>query len=90
MIVQAAVKIFDKRQNKEIIIPCHRHGDAFQILASFGYHRNIDFNELAQGFLDNNSNFYTRIEASQYMREHHQKTKFDGPPDTELYSEDLY
>ena len=32
MIVSAAVKIFDYRQNKEWCIPCHRHSDAFFIL----------------------------------------------------------
>ena len=37
MITSAAVKIFDFRQNKEIIIPCHRHCDAFFILKEFGY-----------------------------------------------------
>ena len=35
--VHAAVKIYDKRQEKEIVIPCHRHCDAFVILKEFGY-----------------------------------------------------
>jgi hypothetical protein len=37
MVCRAAVKIYDKRQDKEMIIPCHRHCDAFQILHDFGY-----------------------------------------------------
>ena len=32
MIASAAVKIYDKRQNVIVTIPCHRHADAFQIL----------------------------------------------------------
>ena len=46
MIVKAAVKIFDFRQNKDWIIPCMRHCDAFYILKEFGYKRDIDYKEL--------------------------------------------
>ena len=47
MIVSAAVKIKDLRQDKEIIIPCHRHCDAFYILKQFAYKKNIDYKEIA-------------------------------------------
>ena len=90
MIVSAAVKIKDLRQDKEIIIPCHRHCDAFYILKEFGYHRTTDFEEIAQGFLNNKGNFYNRLEAAKYMRDHYQKTRFGDYPDGELYSEDLW
>lgn len=90
MIVKAAVKIYNKRLNKDTIIPCHRHSDAFLILKEFEYKRGIDYEEIAQGFLDNKDQFYTRIEASIWMREHGQKTKFGDFPNGELYSEDLY
>ena len=65
MIASAAVKIYDKRQNVIVTIPCHRHADAFQILKDFGYRRFIDYNEVAQGFLDENDNFLSRIEAKK-------------------------
>ena len=39
--VHAAVKIYDKRQEKEIIIPCHRHCDVFVILKECGYSGNL-------------------------------------------------
>lgn len=58
----AAVKIYDKRQEKEIVIPCHRHCDAFVILKEFGYAIK-DYQVLAQGFLDANGTFYNRIDA---------------------------
>lgn len=90
MIVKAAVKIHDKRLNKDTVIPCHRHSDAFLILKEFGYKKCTDYEEIAQGFLDNKDRFYTRIEASTWMREHGQKTKFGDFPNGELYSEDLY
>ena len=90
MIIKAAVKIHDKRLNKETIIPCFRHGDAFLILKEFGYKKGTDYEEIAQGFLDNKNQFYTRKEASIWMKEHGQKTRFNDFPDEELYSEDLY
>lgn len=97
MICRAAVKIYDKRQDKEIVIPCHRHCDAFQILHDFGYRKNIDFHEIAQGFLNEHDNFLNRVEAwieanqccqflDSYIEEH--IGDYIGP--TELYSEDLW
>jgi len=91
MIVKAAVKIFDIRQNKEWVIPCMRHCDAFYILKEFGYKKNIDYQEIAQGFLDEHDNFYDRIEAWKHAYLHNQIN-----PDAiehsvqELFSEDLY
>ena len=88
MIASAAVKIYDKRQNVIVTIPCHRHADAFQILRDFGYRRFIDYNEVAQGFLDENDNFLSRIEAKKAAQKcgqlnHETETQ-------ELYSEDLW
>ena len=89
MIVKAAVKIFDMRQNKEIIIPCHRHCDAFYILKEFNYKKNIDYKEIAQGFLDEDDNFYDRYEAYKHALNFNQIS-----PETivykELFSEDLW
>ena len=86
MIVSAAVKIQDLRQNKEIIIPCHRHCNAFQILHDFGY-KISEFKTLAQGFLDEENNFYDRIAAKRHAIECHQ---IESSEYTELFSEDLW
>ena len=88
MITQAAVKIFDKRQNKEIVIPCHRHCDAFYILKMFNMQRDIDYVELEQGFLDEHDNFYNRIAAKKHAQEFNQLKENTRCP--ELFSEDLY
>lgn len=88
MICRAAIKIYDKRQNKEVIIPCHRHCDAFQILYEFGYKRFTDYEEVAQGFLDEHDNFYERVPAWIHARECGQVFKEFAP--RELYSEDLW
>lgn len=96
MIARAAVKFFDKRRNKEIIIPCHRHCDAFQIMKIFEY-CNDDYKEIEQGFLDHNDNFMTRAEAWQEARRCYQfldayieKYCSNPNPPTILYSEDLW
>lgn len=89
MIVSAAVKIKDLRQDKEIIIPCHRHCDAFYILKQFAYKKNIDYKEIAQGFLDEHDNFYNRVEAWHEAYKHRQ-LKMVNPSYHELFSEDLW
>ena len=90
MIVRAAVKIRDLRQDKEIIIPCHRHCDAFQILHDFGYQIKA-FKTLEQGFLDEKDNFYNRTEAWKHAYLHDQINP-DAIEHTiqELFSEDLW
>lgn len=88
MIVKAAVKIYDIRQDKEWIIPCHRHGDAFYILYEFGYKKNIDYKELAQGFIDEEGNFYDRIAAKKHAQAHDQLK--ENTRCAELFSEDLW
>lgn len=87
MIVKAAVLIYDKRQEKNIILPVHRHGDAFFILKQFGYQKNIDYEEISQGFLDEYNNYYSRLEAHQHAIACGQ---LFPQPANELYSEDLW
>ena len=65
-----------------------RHSDAFYILKEFGYRKNIDYKELAQGFLDENDNFYDRIAAYKHAWFHKQlKEEYNVQP---LFSEDLW
>ncbi len=88
MITSAAVRIYDKRQNKEIILPVHRHCDVFYILKELGYSKNDFISNLNdQGFLDENGNFYNRIDAKLHalMCKQIEHTEY-----AELYSEDLY
>ena len=95
MICRAAVKIYDKRQDREIIIPCHRHCDAFQILKEFGYKRFTDYEEIAQGFLNEKDEFLTRTEAWVEAKRCMQVLEIDFALPylyacKELYSEDLW
>ena len=90
MIVSAAVKIKDLRQDKKIIIPCHRHCDAFYILKQFAYKKDVDYKEIAQGFLDEDGNFYDRVEAYKHAYYNRQVDKRQDYKVRELYSEDLW
>ena len=87
MITSAAVTIFDHRQNKEILIPCHRHCDAFWILKEFGYKVGEDYEQGKQGFLTNKGDFLDRIEAKKHAQECSQVFATDF---NELFSEDLW
>ena len=89
MIVSAAVKIKDLRQDKEIVIPCHHHCDAFYILKQLAYKKDIDYKEITQGFLDEENNFYNRVEAWHEAYKHRQLKMVD-PSYHELFSEDLW
>ena len=88
MVTRAAVKIFDNKQQKEIIIPCHRHCDAFQILHDFGYTIR-DFKELGQGFLNEHDEYMSRLEAMKEAKRCRQVSDFKLVTN-ELYSEDLW
>ena len=88
MIVKAAVMILNLHTKKEMIIPCHRHCDAFYILKIFNMRRDIDYIELTQGFLDENDKFYNRIDAKKHAQEFNQLK--ENTSCAELYSEDLW
>ena len=88
MIVKAAVKILNLKTNEEMIIPCHRHCDAFYILKLFNMRQSVDYKQIAQGFLDEHDNFYNRVDAWKHAWEHKQIEGEYKP--TELFSEDLW
>ena len=97
MIISAAVKILLKKENREVIIPCHRHGDAYRILKDLGFHPS-DFETVKQGFIayvvdpNNRINwietFLDRKEALTHAKRIHQIST--SMSEDELYSEDLY
>lgn len=97
MIISAAVKILLKKENREIIIPCHRHGDAYKILKDLGFQPS-DFETVKQGFIayevdpDDPFNgietFLDRKEALIHAKMNHQIST--SMSKDELYSEDLW
>ena len=97
MITAAAVKILLKKENREVVIPCHRHGDAYKILKDLGFQLS-DFETIKQGFIayevdiDDPFNgietFLDRKEALAHAKMNRQI--LTSMSDDELYSEDLY
>lgn len=97
MITAAAVKILLKKENREVVIPCHRHGDAYKILKDLGFQLS-DFETIKQGFIayevdiDDPFNgietFLDRKEALAHAKMNRQI--LTSMSDDELYSEDLW
>lgn len=90
VVVSAAVKIYEERLQKEIIMPCHRHCDAFWILKEFGYQPAKGYKVLDDGFLDEHWNFMNRIEAHKMAYDAGQIPNDKPYHPTELFSEDLW
>ena len=99
MITRAAVKIdyWNHNTKQEVIIPCHRHCDAFQILHDFGFIKGVDFREKEQGFLNEKGEFLTRTEAwqeakrcNQFLNSYIEEHVNDIVPTRILYSEDIW
>lgn len=100
MVCRAAVKVYDKRQDKEMIIPCHRHCDAFLILKEFGYRKGEDFKEIEQGFLNERGEFLGRIDAwheakrcNQFTQEYKDELAreiYHPATPRQLFSEDVW
>jgi hypothetical protein len=94
MITHACVKFYTKPQSydNEIVpsmcytIPCHRHGDAFIIIAQFIDTDEIDKTKTEQGFLTHDGIFLTRIQARLHAIECGQIDESIRV----LYSEDLW
>ena len=85
MITRAAVQFEDHRRNKVMIIPCHRHCDAFTIMKEFGYQPN-EYDIIEQGFLTENGLFLNRTQAKQHALKCGQVETIG----TELFSEELW
>ena len=84
-ITHAAVRIEDKRRNTVMVIPCHRHSDAFLILKEFGY-KPEDYDVIDQGFLVDGVTFVDRKMGKMVAR----ATGQDNSIGSELFSEDLW
>jgi hypothetical protein len=94
MITSGATKLFDKKQQKEIIIRCHRHGDVYHTIADLGFGR-LDFKTIEQGFIDYDADkrierFVTREEAKQIAIDNNQIISGDKFLGHIIFTEDLW
>ena len=95
--IYAAAIIVTLLDGRETTIPCHRHGDAYEILGALGVERKKHLDK--QGFLvsevDDNDRFNTkyyfvnRVEGKKIALENGQFKGEDRYYD-ELFSEDLW
>lgn len=95
MIISAAVII--EKEGKKIIIPCHRHGDAYTILHRLDIPQN-SYKIVEQGFIayevdpdgpfNVTETFLNRKEALSHAKMSRQI--LSSMSDDELYSEDLW
>ena len=94
MIICAALKIQVVGLDHTTIIPCHRHGDAYNILKDLGIPR-ASYKELEQGFINHKGQFLDRKTALIHadvcgqLSSTHKYYQEDNNIN-ELFSEDLY
>lgn len=67
MILAAAIKCYNTRNGKEVILCGCRHGDIFKQEEDLGFNPK-ELKEIAQGFIDHNNNFLTREEAFEHAK----------------------
>ena len=92
MIASACVIIRTKEiyGDREIIIPCHRHADAFYIISQLLDQDEIDKPRTKQGFLTHEDQFLNRYDAMQHAIRCGQVPPGADKLCAELYSEDLW
>lgn len=95
MIICAALLVQVEGLDHVTIVPCHRHGDGYQILKDFGCGSKEKHKVLSEGFITHDGVYLNRIEAWEHARVCGQLPRTvewykDDHADSELYSEDLY
>jgi hypothetical protein len=88
-VVCAAIKFYDQRYDKEIVVTSARHYDRLmhETLKMIGR----DYlKEIEQGFIDQFGNFLTREEALEIATRNGQIYRRCGGDHVRLYSENLY
>ena len=92
MIASACVRFYTKEEygDREIIIPCDRHADAFYIIRQLLDCDEIDKPRTEQGFLTHEDQFLNRYDAMQHAIACGQLPPGADKECKELYSEDLW
>lgn len=98
MILCAAIKIHIDKTDKDVIIPCWRHGKAYTMLRDLGFDAKDGYKEIEQGFITTENMFLNREEAYQHAVMCGQisqtakwyKEDHDNSYKIELFSEDIY
>lgn len=90
MIVRAAVQFHLYTDGRDIILPVHRHCDAFKIMKIMGY-KPSEYRRDMEGFLTEKDEFLDRVQAADHAYECGQ---LEVTPEIDrieiLFSEDLW
>lgn len=95
MIICAALKVQVEGLDHTTIVPCLRHGDGYKILKDLGYAPKTKYKVLEDGFINQDGEFLSRVEAFLHANEigqcnATQRWYWKDHNQDELYSEDLY
>lgn len=98
MILCAAIKFHIDKTDKDVVIPCWRHSEAYRILRDLGFEAKDGYKEIEQGFITTDNYFLNRRAAYKEAEwcgqinlttQWYKQDKGEKEP-YELYSEDLY
>lgn len=94
MIICAALKIYDKEHDKDIIMPCFRHGVGLSVLKDLVGDK-FGLNCIFEGFINDKGEFLDRVTALEHAQACGQISQAglwykSDHKENELYSEDLY
>lgn len=97
MILCAAIKFHIEKTNRDVVLPCWRHAEAYKILRDLGFDAKDGYKEIEQGFITTSNKFLDRKAAwdhaiycgqvnqtTQWYKEDYEISPF------ELFSEDIY
>ena len=92
MLLCAAVKFHITATDKEVVVACRRHCEAFNMLRDMGYEPKQGYKTIAQGFITTSGMFLDRKQAYRHAVSCGQlsDTVIRNVLNEELFSEDLY
>lgn len=93
MIICAALLVENKETKEQVVMPCFRHGNGFQMIQEFCLRDK--WKAIEQGFITHENVFLNRIEAYKHALSCGQlsaanKRYKEENREVKLYSEDLY
>ncbi|MCQ2077630.1 MAG: hypothetical protein MJZ20_11520 [Bacteroidaceae bacterium] len=98
MILCAAIKFHIEKTDRDVIVPCWRHAEAFSILCDLGFEPKVGYKKIEEGFITTDNRFLNRVDAWEHAIKCGQinqttrwyKSDHNEPKPHELFSEDLY
>lgn len=93
MLIAAAVKFHIDATDKDVIVQCRRHYEAYELLKDMGFAPQSGYKKIEEGFVTHRGEFLSRHAAWKYAAEIGQISEQqieDTEFSEELFSEDLW